>query len=456
MHQPEEIIKDRYRILHPLGTGGIATTYAAQNLDTGQNVAIKALSLRRLKDWKSLELFEREGKVLSQLNHPGIPKYLDYFQLDTDDDRRFYIVQEIVPGKSLQDWVESGWHPTELEVREIGEQLLEILVYLHQINPPVIHRDIKPPNIIRQSDGKILLIDFGAVKDTYRHTMTSGSTVVGTYGYMAPEQFRGQVKPASDLYSLGATLVFVLTGRSPVDLPQVRMKIDFRNRVSISPQFADWLDKMLEPMLEDRFTSAGEALDGLNNEIASRGNGEFVESDRPISNIVSTRQQKPAGSEIVFTDNGTDLLIEIPRKKSQKLGGLLLLIITLAAGVPMFVLVFESSSSGPDNGLVGFLFLVFFVGTIIATLKLMLEKVILKINASRLRLEWLLGNSFMFGDKTISTNQIDKVGLSTIKDGKACTIWQGVKPIKFGAGLSEIEQEWLVEEIRYFLNQIRQ
>ncbi len=434
----------------------MGTTYEAEDLTNYQRVAIKAVSLRQATDWKILELFEREGRVLANLNHPNIPNYLDYFYVDSEGDRIFYLVRELIAGDSLANLVQRGWNLEEEKVKQIAVQVLQTLDYLHRLNPPIIHRDIKPENLIVDRSSKVFLVDFGAVADVYRQTISSSNTFVGTLGYMAPEQFRGQVKPASDLYSLGATLVFVLTGRSPVDLPQVRMKIDFRNRVSISPQFADWLDKMLEPMLEDRFTSAGEALDGLNNEIASRGNGEFVESDRPISNIVSTRQQKPAGSEIVFTDNGTDLLIEIPRKKSQKLGGLLLLIITLAAGVPMFVLVFESSSSGPDNGLVGFLFLVFFVGTIIATLKLMLEKVILKINASRLRLEWLLGNSFMFGDKTISTNQIDKVGLSTIKDGKACTIWQGVKPIKFGAGLSEIEQEWLVEEIRYFLNQIRQ
>jgi hypothetical protein len=234
------------------------------------------------------------------------------------------------------------------------------------------------------------------------------------------------------------------------------MKIDFKNRVSISPQFAWWLDKMLEPMLEDRFSSAKEALDALNNKTASRENGELVDNNQVSSNMVINRGPQPAGSQIVLTDNGTDLLIEIPRKKSQKLGGLLLLIITLAVGVPMFVLVFESSSSDPDNGLIGFFFLVFFVGAIIATLKLMLEKTILKINASRLRLEWLLGDSLMFGDKTVLTSQIDKVGLSAIKDGKACTIWQGVKPVKFGASLSQIEQEWLVEEIQSFLNKIRQ
>lgn len=101
MHQPGDLIKERYQIVNLLGQGGIASTYAAEDLNFAQQVAIKVLSLRQLKDWKALELFEREGKVLAQLNHPGIPNYLDYFQLDTEGDRRFYIVQEIAPGQSL-------------------------------------------------------------------------------------------------------------------------------------------------------------------------------------------------------------------------------------------------------------------------------------------------------------------------------------------------------------------
>ncbi len=177
MHQPGDIIRERYQILNLLGEGGIASTYAAEDLEIGQQVAIKILSLRQLKDWKALELFEREGKVLAQLDHPGIPNYLDYFQLDIEGDRRFYIVQEIAPGQSLQDWVESGWRPTELEVREIAKQILEILAYLHQLTPPVVHRDIKPQNIIRQSNNQVFLVDFGAVQDTYRHTVTNGSTM---------------------------------------------------------------------------------------------------------------------------------------------------------------------------------------------------------------------------------------------------------------------------------------
>jgi ankyrin repeat protein len=106
----------------------------------------------------------------------------------------------------------------------------------------------------------VFLVDFGAVQDTYYNTFMRGSTVVGTYGYMAPEQFRGQAVPTTDLYGLGATLLFLLTHCSPADLPTDRLKIDFRSHVQISQEFADWLEKMLEPDVEDRFGSAKEAL----------------------------------------------------------------------------------------------------------------------------------------------------------------------------------------------------
>ncbi|MEM7758931.1 MAG: ankyrin repeat domain-containing protein, partial [Cyanobacteria bacterium P01_A01_bin.40] len=209
------------------------------------------------------ELFGREAEVLSKLDHPAIPKYIDYFDLETDTDKAFYIVQQQAPGKSLFDLVQSGWRITEAQVKDIAQQILAILSYLHSLDPPVIHRDIKPNNLIRSDDGKIYLVDFGAVQNTYYNTLMQGSTVVGTYGYMAPEQFRGQALPATDLYSLGATLLYLLTHRSPAELPQDTLKLDFRNSVDISESFADWLDKILEPDIEDRFADANEALTQL-------------------------------------------------------------------------------------------------------------------------------------------------------------------------------------------------
>ena len=262
-HAVGDIVQARYRILHPLGTGGNSTTYAAADVQSQRQVALKALSLRHSGDWKQLELFEREAAILQQLSHPAIPKYLDYFHVDMAGDRAFYLVQELAAGQSLSQRVEQGWRTQEAEVRRIAAQVLDILIYLHSQTPPVIHRDIKPQNLIISADGTISLVDFGAVQDRDRGTQARGSTVVGTYGYMAPEQFRGQAVPATDLYGLGTTLLFLLTHRSPSELLQERLSIRFRDRIQVSDAFADWLEKLLEPDVEDRFASAQAALDAL-------------------------------------------------------------------------------------------------------------------------------------------------------------------------------------------------
>ncbi|MEO1341408.1 MAG: serine/threonine-protein kinase, partial [Cyanobacteria bacterium J06635_13] len=255
-HQPEEIIQGKYCITGVLGKGGVAVTYSAIALATNSPVAIKVISLKQLDNWKQVELFQREADILKQLNHPNIPDYIDYFDIETRSDKAFYLVQQLAPGKSLYQLVESGWHITEKEVKDIAQKVLSILSYLHSLDPPVIHRDIKPHNLIRSDEGKIYLVDFGAVQNTYYNTLMQGSTVVGTYGYMAPEQFRGQALPATDLYSLGATLLYLLTHRSPAELPQDTLKLDFRSAVDISESFVEWLENILEPDAEDRFDSA--------------------------------------------------------------------------------------------------------------------------------------------------------------------------------------------------------
>ncbi|MFP4578418.1 MAG: serine/threonine protein kinase [Coleofasciculus sp.] len=260
LHSRQSIIAQRYRILNILGQGGIGTTYKAEDLKTGQIVAIKSLSIRQMSDWKTLDLFKREAEILAQLNHPAIPKYLAYFQVDTPETRNFYLVQQLAPGKSLAELVELGWKPKETTVKRLAIELLNILVYLQQCTPAIIHRDIKPQNIILSKNGEVFLVDFGAVSDTYYHTVMGGSTIVGTFGYMAPEQYRGQAVLSTDLYELGATLLFLLTGKSPADFPQHQLKIKFRPHVQILPEFADWLERILDPAIAYRFANAKDAL----------------------------------------------------------------------------------------------------------------------------------------------------------------------------------------------------
>ncbi|AFY39050.1 serine/threonine protein kinase [[Leptolyngbya] sp. PCC 7376] len=255
----DDLIQNRYQIDSILGQGGMATTFRAQDLESNREVAIKRISLRHTENFKVISLFEREANILRQLEHSGIPDYVDFFQVEEENNTFFYLVQELVTGKSLDTLIEEGWRPSEKEVKNIAIQLLDILIYLQQLTPPVIHRDIKPANIIL-SENKVYLVDFGAVQHVYHKTITGGSTVIGTIGYMAPEQFRGQSRLSTDLYGLGTTLISLLTGRSPANFPQKKHKIQFKDYVDISEDFFNWINVLIEPNSSDRYYCAKEAF----------------------------------------------------------------------------------------------------------------------------------------------------------------------------------------------------
>ena len=274
-----------------LGRGSFGTTYEAELPDDGTLVAVKVLALRDMKSWKALELFEREAKTLKSLSHPAIPEYVDYFEIDSEGDVKFCLVQRIAPGESLQTLVDDGWRPTEKEVESIAVQLLEVCGYLGSLRPPVAHRDIKPGNVLLdRKSGKVSLVDFGATADAAVTAAVAeemaaaraagrrgagdggggaggfamGSTMVGTFGYCAPEQMLGGVTPVSDLYSVGATLLFLLSGCPPSTMPQSRLKINFRGFVTIeNARLEAIIARLLEPAAEDRFQTAGEAIKAL-------------------------------------------------------------------------------------------------------------------------------------------------------------------------------------------------
>jgi serine/threonine protein kinase len=237
-----------------LGAGANAVAYRARAEATGERVAVKAMSLRGLRDWKQLELFQREAAVLQSLSHPSVPRYLEYFEEDTPEDRCFFLVQAEARGRSLADMLDAGLRaPDEAEVLRIATELLSVLKYLAGLRPPVVHRDIKPENVVLEGGqwgGRVYLIDFGGVQGAASAAagaaasggsdapvaVSSSTTVVGSYGYMAPEQFRGLASPASDLYALGATLLFLATGRPPFAFPQdARMRVAYKDRVALGP-----------------------------------------------------------------------------------------------------------------------------------------------------------------------------------------------------------------------------
>lgn len=264
--QMSEQILQRYKVQEQLGKKAGRKTVLAQDIQTGQMVIIKLLSFSSDFVWEDLKLFEREAETLKSLAHPAIPSYIDYFEVE-EGNRSCALVQTYIEGQSLEQYMQTGRLFTEKELRDIAEQLLQILIYLHEQHPPVIHRDIKPSNIIlvENSDGKVgkvYLVDFGSVQ-TLASKAGKTVTVVGTYGYMPPEQFGGYATPASDLYGLGATLIALATATHPADLPQKDMRLEFAELVNFKPAFVEWLEWLTEPSAEHRLKTPMAALQAL-------------------------------------------------------------------------------------------------------------------------------------------------------------------------------------------------
>ncbi|MEO1342298.1 MAG: serine/threonine-protein kinase, partial [Cyanobacteria bacterium J06635_13] len=263
---PKASCSHRYQIEKKLSHKAGRQTLLALDLVTHQQVVIKILQFDSLFEWDDLKLFEREAKTLKNLNNPAIPKYLGYFEIDNEQIQGFALVQTYIDAPSLEDTIRQGRKFTEAELIELAQKLLKILDYLHSSNPPVIHRDIKPSNILlsnrtRNSIGELYLVDFGSVQ-TAASKSEGTITIVGSYGYIPLEQFGGQTTTASDLYSLGMTLIYLITGVHPAELPQTDGRVKFEDS-QLSDGLKRWLAKMTEPYLDKRFDSAESALTGL-------------------------------------------------------------------------------------------------------------------------------------------------------------------------------------------------
>jgi serine/threonine protein kinase len=301
-----ELFHGRYQILKELGRNAGRRTLLAQDSQTQQRVVIKIITFNKNFRWEDLKLFEREVETLKSLSHPAIPHYLDYFDFDTPSLKGFALVQNYIDAISLQEYIKTGRTFSENEVKQLAKSLLSVLSYLHSHEPPIIHRDIKPSNILlanrsAHNVGDIYLVDFGSVQTATRQNGTI--TIVGTYGYMPPEQFGGKAFPASDLYGLGATLIYLMTGTEPSNLPQEDLQIKFEEIANISPEFTAWLKLITHPSLKERFESTAKALLALESE-----------------NLLSSKSEplvikKPSGSNIFLRADEDSLQIEIPYRK---------------------------------------------------------------------------------------------------------------------------------------------
>jgi hypothetical protein len=266
-----------YRVEGRLGGGGHAVTWRAVEVAGGREVVIKQFRLAEAPDWKVRELFLRECATLKSLSHPAIPAYVDAFEeaLAADTAPELFLVQAFVDAPNLATLIreERRWSTTELV--GLARQALEVLAWLHGRHPPVIHRDLKPSNLLlrpraRGELGALSLIDFTAVTAASHDGADGGSTIVGTHGYMPPEQLLGQAGPASDLYALGMTLVHLASGQHPATLPLDGLRRDLRGVLNLPPPLEGWLARLVDPDPRGRPESAEAALRELEAAVAPR------------------------------------------------------------------------------------------------------------------------------------------------------------------------------------------
>lgn len=440
MPQVGQVLNDRYQLQERLGRDASRQTWLAVDLDAQPQtqVVVKLLALSPEMPWDECKLFEREAQVLQLLDHPRIPQYRDYFVLDHPVDSRFSwfsLVESYMPGKSLQQWLNLGYHFSEAQVKKIAVEVLAILVYLHELEPPVLHRDIKPSNLIWGKGQRVYLVDFGAVQDK---AAAEGATftVVGTYGYVPMEQFGGRAEPASDLYALGATLIHLLTGVAPADLPQQDGRVQFGDRVNFDLGLLNWIGKLTEPNLTDRLSTARQALEALNHKHTL---------SPPITN------RRPTGSQIQLHKSARQLKIEIPRRGFRALDVLYMLgVAGILSYFPLYIIRLAVSRY---PGVVFWLYfaVIYLFVSLIWLLLPALQQTHLYFDRKRFEIVWKVFG-LCYWRRRGKTAEIDgwRSVYADPEGRKGVTI--EAKRRYASSSMSDVERVWLIQEIRDWLD----
>ncbi|MBD2560049.1 MULTISPECIES: serine/threonine-protein kinase [Nostoc] len=283
--QPGLTLGDRYVIVRQIGQGGFGRTYLAEDVNRFRELCVlKEFSPQVQTAYvvqKAEELFEREASVLYKLQHPQIPRFRELLRINLGGKEYLFLVQDYVEGETynslLNARLQKGLRFTESEVRQLLQQILPVLEYIHSLG--VIHRDISPDNLMLRTVDKLpVLIDFGGVKQVvatvasqyYQPGIVASSpspTLLGKIGFAPPEQMQtGLVSPHSDLYAMAATMLVLLTGKQPQELIDTyNLTWQWQREVSLSQTLAQVLDKMLSARPSDRYQSARQVLQAINS-----------------------------------------------------------------------------------------------------------------------------------------------------------------------------------------------
>lgn len=245
----------RLRVLSELASGGLSAVYLVESEGHQGNLVLKEsvlpLDLNEQAKTKARELFQREAQILTKLDHPNIVRVHDCFV----DRGRDYLLMEHISGRTLRQSVSENGRMDAGTVIQTGIRLCDIVAYLHEQEPPVVHRDLTPDNVIRNSDGEVYLIDFGAAN---LFVGQATGTMIGKKSYISAEQFRGKAEPASDIYSLGATLFFLLTGEDPLALSTSKP-----DDAVFGGNLCEIVERCTQMNLEDRYQSIQDVRNDL-------------------------------------------------------------------------------------------------------------------------------------------------------------------------------------------------
>lgn len=253
-----------------LAQGPHGRVYQARG-EAGEPVALKELQFAAVPDAAQIDAFEREAATLKTLNHPSIPRFIRSFSEGSGVSLRLYLASEFIEGESLAARIERAPLP-EAELFAVARRVLKVLTYLHDRSPPLIHRDVKPDNILLRPDGSLVLVDFGSARGI-SGLRTYSSTLVGTFGYMPLEQLGGTVDRTSDLYALGATLLHAATGQPPSAL--LREGYGLKVPEQVPARLRPVIERMLQLDAERRFQSAADVLRALDATEASSAEVSF-------------------------------------------------------------------------------------------------------------------------------------------------------------------------------------
>lgn len=443
-----EILANRYQIVTILKHQSFTFTYSAIDLFQAQTVLIKVITLALDLAQEVLNLFIREAENLCSLDRPYLAKYLAYFQLDTPDALQFCLVREYISGTSFDKLVKDNWYPTETEVKKIGIEILSNLKDLHSLNPSIIHRNLKPENIIIDRDSRIYLVDLGAIKRIYRQIIISDRQNNNEDYFLAPEQVLGKALPASDLYSLSGILVFLLTRSLPKELPTNNGKIDLASYLNLSREFIDWLEINLENKAENRFKSAAVAL-----EFISPTSKQAEELHQTYVNYLNVRCL--GSSRILKQKSETELSIEIfyslkdvwfdiTHNLDTYIENILPASVKIAAWLfTGLALIFMIDATLAYLSLPVLLLVLFFFSR-----QKLLDRSCLKID-----LRYFSIHNFYFGGVE-SSKQINLVEINAIKIDDCqqyCVLKTNHQNYKFGFNLERAERRALIFEIHDFL-----